>query len=416
MLLTGEDGDVTMRKKEGEKMYTVENSRHFTKRTDPVSGMPYYILSTRLAPVQQGFYFVNSGFSDDGRYFWFYYAFPPAPAHGAGVIDLATDEIALFPETAGTGDAIFMVDGQNGDLWWGNNQGYFRRSPDPKEKPVRIAPLPEIATHGRLTSAGTHLTFSPDRKFFFVDIGFGDRSTLGAIEVATGKYTEWFQTPLGVPYNHAQWNPVDPNLVLCAHEHHTDFFTGEVTRPANTPDGVYPRLHTLTPDGKDTMYPSLFSSATHEWWSADGKKIYYVDGRHILRRNLETGAHEVAVDCGRFHNKEELPITAWHAYCTADERYFVSDASYYSHGGLRWWRGCPSKVTFYNTVTDRAVPIVTLNPEVSEWTPETPCPYHIDPHPRFVLKDKWITFTATVDGRVDVAVAPVKPLLEATQK
>jgi len=397
-------------------MYTVENSRHFTKHCDPVSGMPYYVLSTHVAPVQQGFYFVNSGLSGDGRYFWFYCAYPPAPEHAAGVIDLAADEVTVFPETAGTRDAIFMVDPLTGDLWWGTDQGYFRRSPDPREKPIRIAPIPAVARQGRLTGAGTHLTLSPDRKSFFVDIGYGGRSTLGSIEVATGQYTEWFRTPVGVPYNHAQWNPVDPALALCAHEYYTDFYTGVTAKPPKTAEGIYPRLHTLTPDGKDTMYPPLIEYASHEWWSADGKKIYYEDGHRIIRRNLETGAHEIAVDCDRFHDLSEISATVWHAHCTADERYFVGDASYYSHGGLRWWRGCPSKVTLYNTVTDRAVPIVTHNPEVPDWTPENSCPYHIDPHPRFVLNDEWITFTTTVEGRVDVAIAPVKPLLEATEK
>ena len=57
-------------------MYTPETSRHFTKRIDPKSGMTYYILSTRVAPIQQGFYFVNSGADAAGRYLWFYCAFP----------------------------------------------------------------------------------------------------------------------------------------------------------------------------------------------------------------------------------------------------------------------------------------------------------------------------------------------------
>lgn len=77
-------------------------------------------------------------------------------------------------------------------------------------------------------------------------------------------------------------------------------------------------------------------------------------------------------------------------------------------------RGCPSIVAFYNLRTDRAVNIVTRNPELPAWTATDPCPYHIDPHPRFVLNDRWIVFTTTTQGRVDAAAAPVEPLIEAT--
>ena len=45
-------------------MYTPFTSRHFTTHVDAESGMKYAVLSTHLAPIQQGFYFVNSGWSD----------------------------------------------------------------------------------------------------------------------------------------------------------------------------------------------------------------------------------------------------------------------------------------------------------------------------------------------------------------
>ena len=62
-------------------MYTPFTSKHFTTHVDPKSKMKYAVLSTHVAPIQQGFYFVNSCFSDDGRYLWFYCAFPPAAGH-----------------------------------------------------------------------------------------------------------------------------------------------------------------------------------------------------------------------------------------------------------------------------------------------------------------------------------------------
>ncbi|MBE6931692.1 MAG: hypothetical protein E7463_15595 [Ruminococcaceae bacterium] len=392
-------------------MYTVENSRHFTKRIDPVSGMTCYVLSTRVAPIQQAFYFVNSGLSGDGRYFWFYCAFPPTPGHCMGVVDLLTDEVRVFPETF-AGDAIFAVEPDSGNVWWGTAQGYFIRTPHPGDKPLLAAPLPRL---GRFGAAGTHLTFSRDRREMFVDIQCSDRSVLGSIDIASGTFTEWFRTEEGVPYNHAQFNPVDPNLALCAHEYHVDKATGKSFPPPRTEDGIYPRLHTVTRDGVDTMYPPMYDVAGHEWWSADGKKIYYEDGHRIIRWDLEKGCNELVVDGDRFHDPDKFDATVWHAHCSADEKYFTADSDYWLENCPRFWRGNASHVSFYNTVTDRHVDIVSYNPTVPEWTPERQCPYHIDPHPRFVLNDQWITFTTTVDGRVDAAIAPVAPLLRATE-
>lgn len=392
-------------------MYTVETSRHFTKRFDPVSGAVYYVLSTRVAPLQQGFYFVNSGFSDDGRYMWFYCAFPPTSQRALGVVDFLTDDVRWFPDTF-TVDS-YMVDLETGNAWWGTKSGFYMRTPHPDDSPRRIAPLPKEAK-GFFTLASTHLSFSPDRKELFVDVVSGDRSVLGTINIADGSFTEWYHTEIGTIYNHALFNPVDPNLALCAHEYHSSPFGGPFEAPPRSEKGEYPRLHTISRDGVNTMYPPMIDYASHEYWNADGEKIYYVDGHRIFSTNIKTGEKKIAVDCDRFHDLDALPVTAWHSHATADEKYFVADSSFYDHG-LTWWRGCPSKVTFYNTVTDKALDIVTRNPALPQWTPEDPCPYHIDPHPRFVLHDQYVSFTVTTDGRVDAAVAPVEGLLEATK-
>ena len=50
-------------------MYNPFNSKLFTTHIDPVSGVRIAVLSAHVAPIQQGFYFVNSGFSDDKRFY-----------------------------------------------------------------------------------------------------------------------------------------------------------------------------------------------------------------------------------------------------------------------------------------------------------------------------------------------------------
>lgn len=388
-------------------MFTPETSKHFTKHIDPKSGLVSYILSTRVAPIQQGFYFINSSVDDSGRYLWFYCAFPPAEGHCAGVVDFSSDELHLFPETHGTG---FMVDPITGELYWGNSTGIYRRTPHPQDKPVMIARMPaECARYLGQSMGGTHLTFSPDRRELFVDIQSANGSYLGTVNVLTGSFTQWYHTEKGIPYNHAQFSPTDPDLVMVAHEGSHSFETGTHVSPACTPEGIYPRLQLIRRDGSREMRKPLNNYATHEWWAPNGKSIYYCSQQHIAQDRL--GDHEPESVC-------YIPIAdgngTWHAHCTKDENYFIVDGSLPSMGH-HWWRGCVSVVRFYNRSTQKLCELISYNPIVEGWTPEHPSIYHIDPHPRFVWDDQWVVFTTTVQGRVDVALAPVKQLIAATK-
>jgi hypothetical protein len=38
--------------------------------------------------------------------------------------------------------------------------------------------------------------------------------------------------------------------------------------------------------------------------------------------------------------------------------------------------------------------------------------YHIDPHPRFVGNERYVVFTTTIRGEVDLAIVPTNDLLE----
>lgn len=395
-----------------ETMYTPSTSRNFTKRQDPQTGMIYYVLSTRVAPVQENFYFVNSPCEPSRRYLWFYCAFPPAPMRCAGVLDFETDEVRYFPDTFTESIGSCMVDEVTGNLYWGNSRGIYMRTPHAQDKPVRIAAMPaEAAAHlGR--TMGTHLTLSPDRKEFAVDIQTPNGTYgayIGTVEIATGKFTQWYRTENGVPYNHAQFCPTDGDLIMTAHEGSINIALGKRMSPALTPEGIYPRLQLIRRDGTREMRKPLNNYATHEWWSADGKTIYYCSKHHIARDRL--GKNEPESVC-------YIPIEdgngTWHAHCTRDEQYFIVDGSLPSMG-LSWWRGCVSTVRFWNDKTKKLCTLVSSNPIVENWTPQDPSPYHIDPHPRFVWDDQWVTFTATVAGRVDFAMAPVDQLIRATE-
>ena len=68
-------------------------------------------------------------------------------------------------------------------------------------------------------------------------------------------------------------------------------------------------------------------------------------------------------------------------------------------------------MNFLNTENGKLIKIVTEMPENGA-TPENPNNYHIDPHPRFVCDEKYIVFTTTELGSVDLAIAVVDELKE----
>ncbi|MBR6748632.1 MAG: hypothetical protein IKM07_06805, partial [Clostridia bacterium] len=343
-------------------MYTPATSRHFTTYVDPQSGMISYILSTRVAPVQQAFYFVNSSVDGDARrYFWFYCAFPPSESRCTGVVDFLTDEIRLFPETTGSG---WLVDPLTGNLWWGNKDGIFMRTPHPDDQPVQIASMPaEIARWLGGSMGGTHLTFSPDRRELFIDVQSAGGTFIGTIEIATGAFTQWYRTEPGIPYNHGQFCPTNGDLAMVAHEGSYNLELGKRQSPAFDPDGVYPRLQLIHRDGTRERRTPLNNYATHEFWAPNGQCIYYCSMHHIARDRL--GASEPESVC---HIPIEGGNGTWHAHCSRDEKYFVADGSWPSHDRT-WWRGCPSFVRFYNDETKKLVFLCSLCPELPQWSP-----------------------------------------------
>ena len=64
--------------------------------------------------------------------------------------------------------------------------------------------------------------------------------------------------------------------------------------------------------------------------------------------------------------------------------------------------------------TDKEITVVTEMPE-NDFNPKNQCGYHIDPHPRFTENEKYVVFTTTELGSVDLALASVDELLALTK-
>lgn len=387
----------------------------FTPWIDPETGVQSFILTKRVAPVQQSFYFVNPSMAEDGRYYWFYCAFPPGGSANQGrslaVVDFFEDSVHHFPETTFT-DASPLVDKDTGEVYWCAGLEIWKRSPEPNACPIFVNRFPEeLARNRRPWRLATHLTFSADRRAINLDVEIGSEWFVGHAPLDGSDFVLWQK--FDRCYNHAQFSPVDPDLQLIAQDYSIHPTIGESmayenrlwlirrgceARPVFTKPLIgKPQLRGGNPHYVNDA-PRLISDERamlgHEWWSADGRYIWYVHYRH--------GAERVSVsDSGN-----ALPELIWphselsHVHSDTLTQYLVADSL--PGGDLD-----EHKVIFRNLITDKQIEIVSRMPKLAPQLLR----YHVHPHPQFCLTDQLICYTTMVLGRVDVAFTPVRELV-----
>jgi hypothetical protein len=365
----------------------VTDSSLFTPITHPESGVTIYVLTDRVAPLQQGFYFVNDSMSADGRYLWFYCAFPPALHRSLAVVDLVEQTVRHFPETSASGA---YVDPESGAAYWCEGSAVWRRVPGAEDEPEYVNQLPPEIVGGRgVAKLATHLTRSADGKEFFIDAKVGLAHIFGSLPLDGSPFQPWWR--FDRHHNHAQFSPTDPDAVLFAQEFHTDPITGLRSPITN-------RLWLLERGSAPRPILRAPRFVSHEWWDADGEHVWCVD----VGNNNETWRVRVADgDVERI----AFPRQCWHSHSSRDGRLIVGD----SNNGF--FRGCASTVHFMNRDTGKVIVLA----EHAERTDYTGSNYHIDPHPRFCGSDRYVVFTTTVRNEIDLAIVPVEELIQATQ-
>lgn len=366
-------------------MIDLSESKLFTPIKNAANGLTIYLLTHKVAPVQQNFYFVNDGMTGDGRFLWFYCAFPPSPGKTLGLLDLESEEVRRFPETQ-FNDASPYVDPVSGVVYWCAHESIWSRGPRESETVQRVNSLPEDVVRQRtIHRLATHLSRSADGKEFFVDAALGLQWVFGTLPVDGGDFQMWQRFDRN--YNHAQFSPADPDLVLFAEENHPDPITGL----------GFPILDRMWLIRRGQPAHPVFSSptrVTHEWWDEDGKHVWCVWGNDAWRTNIATRQVE----------KIEWPHHCWHAHNSRDNHFMVADSN------ARFYRGCPSTVNFINRVTGKHIQIIS-NPEMTGITGSR---YHIDPHPRFCNQDRLVVFTTTIREQVDLAIVKTSDLIDRT--
>lgn len=371
-----------------------EKSPLFVPWTDPASRVTSYLLDRRVAPFQQSFYFTVDGLGGGGRFLWFYVAFPPGGDAYYGrqlaVADLHEHTVTHFPETQ-FADASPGIDLKTGAAFWTTGLDVFRRGPRPGDRTERIAAFPpDLAAQRRPLRIATHLTRSADGASFAIDAMLGREWFLGDLPLDGGPFRLW-QT-FDRCYNHAQFSPTDPDLILIAQDGWHDPVTGA---KGEAEDRIWlirrcGSAYSLFPDD-----PS--NDRGHEWWSADGRFVWFIHyGRGVARVPVTGGPAELVWPFEK----------ASHAHADATDTLVVADAVPHDLA--------ESRVTFLNRGTGRQVDIVSHLPwpaPLDGWKSA----YHVHPHPRFAPGDRQIIYTTTVRGMVDVAVVPVDSLLERTR-
>jgi hypothetical protein len=366
-------------------MIDLTKSKLFTPLMNDESGVTVYLLTEKIAPVQQNFYFVNDGMTRDGRFLWFYCAHPPSPGRTLGLIDLESEEVRHFPE-AQFDDATPFVDPESGFCYWCARDSIWCRGPHKSEIPQLVNSLPKDIVRARpIHKLATHLSRSANGKEFFVDAALGLQWVFGTLPIGGGDFQMWQR--FDRHYNHAQFSPTDPDLVLFAEENHPDPITGL----------IFPIIDRMWLIKRGQSARPVFSSPTrvsHEWWDLDGKHVWCVWDNDSWRTDIASQKVE----------KFEWPHHCWHAHNSNNGKYLVADSN------ERFYRGCPSKVNFINRVTGKHVQIIR-NPEMQGIIGAR---YHIDPHPRFCDQDRLIVFTTTIRGQVDLALVRTADLVERT--
>ena len=366
-----------------------ETSPLFERWVDPTSGIESWILTRRVAPLQQSFYFVNQSLTHDGRFLWFYASFPPGGdayyGRQLGVADLLRGEVRHYPETQ-FADASPGVDLDSGEVFWTTGLEVWRRGPRAADTAECVNSFPnELAKHRRPLRLATHLTFSSDRRSLNVDAQIGDEWFVGELPLDGSDYRHW-QT-LDRCYNHAQFSPTEPDVMLLAQDGWHDASTG-LKGEGEDRLWILRRGEPARPICPDE--PAWPGRRGHEWWDADGEHVWYIDYQNGTERvNLRTGERELVWPAGHSHS-----------HATRDARLLVGDVK--EHGD---W-----SVKFLNRDTGREVDIVAE-------LPEPPFPrsrYHVHPHPQFCGGDRYVCYTTNVLGRVDVALVSVDHLRDRT--
>ena len=371
--------------------YDLSKHPYFEAYTDPETGVTSYLLKERAGEQQMNFYFTNSGMTQDGEYLWFQALNWPAEISTLAAVSMNPEKPGLrhFPAAgfSGGGNLPVVMPGSH-DVLFGVRESIYKVSPDGKITKV-LSLDPDFLNNRIPTRLMTHGSISCDARRIILDIRMADKTYIATGDLETGEVTMVHK--FARHYDHAMYAPHDPNLILIDQDWERDSQTGErfdVDARMWLMDLRGTRFEPVLPGN---WFRHNGSIICHDFWSKDG----WICWPDLLDRVYE---HNPAT-------RETNPVwnrAACHAH-TIDRRYWVCDDSPYK------WGKRPCKVVFFDRESGKELDIFSALPVPN-------CPksavFHLEPHPSFTDDGEYIVSMTTVrDGRVDLAVTPVEPLI-----
>ncbi len=372
-------------------MYDLSRHPYFTEYTDEKSGVKSYVLTKRVAEVQKQFYFAQSSITQSGKYLWLLCMNPPARYYTLAVVSLDPDNpfIRHFPNASPDMTGFPGLANDSDDVFFGCYDSIYRMSVDGELTRV-IHLSPEFLHKRPIEHLISHASISADNKYILLDMQIGGNWYLAAGNIKTGEVK--LLNKFRACYKHAMFSPTDPSLILLDQDWIRDRQTGEYFPINNRIWLTNTECTMFEPLLPKEFYARADSEGAHDYFSADGTYICWSDYFH--------GAYECNIKTREVTHVWHRPIC--HSHASRDREMLVGDQSPYS------WKATPCRTIFYDRKTNKEIDIFSALPYI-----DYDRFYHIDPHPQFCLNDSLIVSTTTVmDGRVDVAITPVAPLLK----
>jgi len=372
-------------------------SRHpyFKEFKDPESGVVSYILEQRAATLQRHFYFAQSSVTRDGKYLWLLCANPPAQYMTLAVVSLDPDKpfIRHFPNAYPSSGLPCITPEGDGVYFCAENALYRIKIDGTLDKMLE---LPNEKIDGRrFERLCSHVTVSPSGRYVALDICISQKIYMAVGDLQTGEIK--ILNKFCRCYDHAMFCPTREDLILIDQDWWRDYHTGEYFPIDN-------RMWLLNTSGErfEPLLPDMFygrdgTEMAHDYWSEDG---------YVCWSDYYNGAYECNVDTREVTFVWKRPII--HSHTSRDRQLLVGDYTPYE------WNKKPCQVLFYDRKTNKEIPVFSSMPYNPLWANRY---YHLDPHPQFCAEDSLIVSTTTVvDGRIDVALTPVAPVIELCRK
>ncbi|MBO4475918.1 MAG: hypothetical protein J5737_04270 [Bacteroidales bacterium] len=420
----------------------------FQEFTDPVSGVVSYQLKSEALgwDNSQSPYYVTKAMTNDERFIFFMVSaneFRPSYhslskyERSAKILDLETRKLYTFYATDG---CYPYMDPVNDKIYYcilndtrTAAKFYMRDLLNAPDVEVPLADFPQqlLSSGGTIKRVCSHLTLTQDKTKVFLDSRVGDTFYQGLLDLYSGVWTEWSHNS-EVNLTHGQLNPTRDDEALLAVDGWDDT-SGVHHSIVKDPDGefngdgTYPRMQIMTSDGnRRTIRPSdPWNGATHDGWHPDGNHLYWCAGMHFDNQGnpILTGGTAT----GGFHtrsirNESEYVyyVVGRATHCFLSEDWFTNENKMYAvydddrpYGPYTtgYYRGGPWKVWFYNAQTQKEIAIYSgMVPYAMD--PAKESRIHPDPHPNFVVHDKYVICTAYgSDGNLHLSITPVDQLI-----